>query len=105
MLAGIARDVRKQYSRLIETLFAIGEADHARACATLAVRHGVWKDPLQRPADFDGRLPQLPLYDPARFWFVPYLEQHFPTIRDEVLSVTARSLDGFSAVDEPLVDS
>jgi aspartate beta-hydroxylase len=95
--------IRKQYAGLIDALAATGQTAQARACAELAARHGVWKHPLQRPTAFDPSLPQTPLYDPAQFWFVAYLEQQFPVIRDEVSAVVDPRQAGFSPVDEPLV--
>jgi aspartate beta-hydroxylase len=97
--------VTAQYSALIEALMARGEDAHARECAALAVRHGVWKHPLQRPSNFDPTLPQRPLHDPGRFWFVPYLESCSPLIREEVLRVTEGRAGGFLSAGnhEPLV--
>ncbi|MGH9348305.1 MAG: aspartyl/asparaginyl beta-hydroxylase domain-containing protein [Vicinamibacterales bacterium] len=107
MATDTARTVTRQYSALIEALMAFGDDAQARECATLAVRHGVWKDPLQRPSHFDPTLPQQPLYDPARFWFVPYLEGHAAAIRDEVRRVTEEGYDRLSSAGshEPLVGS
>jgi aspartyl/asparaginyl beta-hydroxylase (cupin superfamily) len=100
------RDLRRHYSSLIESLMASGDEPQARECAALAVRHGLWKDPWQRPVLFDPRLPQVPVYDDlSRFWFSSYLQQHFLTMREELLEVTRRTSAGFEAVDRhaPLV--
>ena len=95
--------LRKEYSRLIDALLVMGDRAQAQACAELAVQNGVWRHPQQRPTDFHESLPQLPLYDTADLWFVRYLEDQFPIIRDEVLRVVEPSAEGFSPVEEPLV--
>lgn len=105
MMSDVATDLRTRYASLIGALMAVGESGHARECAELAVRHGIWKHPLQRPTNFDPALPQTPVYSAERFWFCEYLESHSATIREEVLRVVERSHDGFSPVDEPLVAS
>jgi aspartyl/asparaginyl beta-hydroxylase (cupin superfamily) len=103
MSSPFTQDLRTQYARLIEMLMASGGLSDARECAQMAVRQGLWKDPLQRPTDFDDTLPAEPLLDPSRFWFVSHLEKEFATIRDEVARVVDPRRSGFSEVEEPLV--
>ena len=95
--------LREHYSSLIKALLAIGDRDQAKTCAELAVKNGVWKDSRQRPVTFDPTLPQKPIYDAAGLWFVPYLEEQYPIICDEVLRVVEPRRAGFSPVEEPLV--
>jgi aspartate beta-hydroxylase len=95
--------LREQYTALIKTLMAIGDGHQAYKCAQLAVESGVWKDPLQRPIVFDPTLPQRPVYDSSKLWFVSYLENQYPAIRDEVLHVVNPYSGGFSPVEDPLL--
>jgi aspartate beta-hydroxylase len=97
------RQVRKQYGSLIDSLLMYGDAAQARACADVAVAHGIWHHPLQRPVEFDARLPPVPVYEPAAFWFTSYLEERYAVIRDEVLRIVDPASEGFSPVEEPLV--
>ena len=103
MTGDFMEQVRTRYAAVVDLLLALGATDHARECAELAARRGVWKDALQRPTSYDDTLPTTPLYPPADFWFVRYLEERFETIRDEVLAVVDPHQAGFSRVEEPLV--
>lgn len=58
---------------------------------------------MQRPVNYFSSLAPVPIYDPAEFWFVRFLEQNFETIKEEVLSVMKSGGGGFSPVEEPLV--
>ena len=95
--------LRPLYAQLIDQLAARGLADPSRDCARLAVQHGIWRDPLQRPTHFEADLAGNPLPDPQQFWIVHYLEEHYPTIRAELDRVIHPQQAGFSAVEEPLL--
>ena len=79
----IAR-ARVGFSGLVDTWMLGGQEAAARACAALAVRQGVWTDPLQRARDYVPGLEAQPVHDPARFWFTGYLEEQYPLIRAEI---------------------
>ena|SRR5579864_6685767 len=103
MSANTIQNLREQYAALTKTLLAIGDREQAYACAEIAVKNGIWKDVRQRPSTFSPLLPQKPIYGAASLWFVPFLENHYPIIRDEVMRVVDPSREGFSPVEEPLV--
>ena len=103
MSANMMLKLREHYASLIKTLLSIGDRDHAYDCAQLAVRRGIWKDARQRPVAFNPALPQKPVYDASNLWFVPYLEEQYPTILNEVLSVVSSRFEGFSPVEDPLI--
>jgi aspartate beta-hydroxylase len=103
MSVNTIQNLREQYAALTKVLLAIGDREQAYACAEIAVKYGIWKDVRQRPSTFNPALPQKTIYDAAGLWFVPYLESHYPIIRDEVIHVADPSREGFSPVEEPLV--
>lgn len=80
----IQQIARNNFSSLIDTWHASGAAEKARQCAELAVRQGIWGDPLQRDRDHVAGLTARPWHDPAQFWFVAFLEENFPQIQEEI---------------------
>lgn len=80
---------RGAWTTLIDSLAARGEHDMARELCETAVRHGVWKDPLQRPVlHYVPTAPAIPILDAGAFWFTPFLEDAYPRIRAEVDAMT-----------------
>ncbi|KAJ8599487.1 hypothetical protein CTAYLR_010440 [Chrysophaeum taylorii] len=68
-------------------LIAATEDNTAEAVAAAAIRNDVaWSDPRQRPQFWFPGLRATPWWDPALFWFVPYLERNVGTIRAEWLA-------------------
>ncbi|NDI46768.1 aspartyl/asparaginyl beta-hydroxylase domain-containing protein [Goekera deserti] len=110
LLGGADVEVRRRYAELVDVLLREGRGEAARSVADLAVSHGVWSHPLQRPVDFHPGLEPRPVYDATQMWFVAHLESWFPAIRAEV---DARLRDagspdgsaGFAPVDEPLLSA
>jgi hypothetical protein len=80
----VTRQARVGYGSLIDVWHLGGHREAARECAALAVRQGVWTDPLQRARDHVPGLDARPLHDPADFWFTAYLEEQYPLIRAEI---------------------
>lgn len=109
-MAGSARtrqheQTRRRYADLIDACLAEGDPEAAAECARLAVEQGVWRDPLQRPAHYLPSLDPVPVHDPDNFWFVPYLEENYPLIREELERAHGVDDDGFLPVEEPLLDT
>jgi aspartate beta-hydroxylase len=96
-------EIRHRYSGLIDALNRLGRTDEARRCALLAVEQGLWRDPLQRPLEYDASLPPEPVHSPEGFWFVDLLESNAGRIRAELDAVTEPGAGGFLPVEEPLV--
>lgn len=96
--------LRKLYAELIDTLVAGGSLAQARACAELAVQHGVWRYPFQRPLAYFDSLPLLTTFDRRKLWIAGYLEQHAQEIRAEIGQVSHPEAAGFKPVEESLVD-
>lgn len=94
---------RALYADLITSLMAAGRREQAMECAQLAVKQGIWNDPLQRPLHFVPSLPAVPSYDRRRFPVTSYLERHFAAIREEVIRVSDPRASGFTPVEEPLL--
>jgi aspartate beta-hydroxylase len=96
-------EVRDGYAQLIDSLFRRDRPDAAREVAGLAVAQGLWKDPLQRPVDYEPSGSDRAVHDPASFWFVEHLRAAQPRIRAEIDAVAGPDGAGFAAVEEPLV--
>jgi aspartate beta-hydroxylase len=94
---------RSIYSVLIRELVNAGRVEEAYECAGLAVKHGVWAHPQQRPRHFVRALPPRPTYEPQQFPEVRYLEAHYPAIRAEVDRVIDPRACGFTSVDSAVV--
>ncbi|WP_146605807.1 aspartyl/asparaginyl beta-hydroxylase domain-containing protein [Micromonospora craterilacus] len=89
----ILQTARRYYGNLIDAWHYGGRPEEARACADLAVEQGVWEHPLQRAREHVPGLRATPLHDPDDFWFVGYLEEHYPQIRAEIEQVLDRPAD------------
>jgi aspartyl/asparaginyl beta-hydroxylase (cupin superfamily) len=87
---------RRAYAELIDTWNFADRPDKARECAELAVKHGIWDRPLQRPREYLSGLGTVPIYDAADFWFTEHLERNADRIRAEVESVLASPVDLFT---------
>jgi aspartate beta-hydroxylase len=97
-----AADVRLAFAQLIDSLASKGKASLSRELAEIAVKHRIWNEPMQRPHQhFVRSIKGSPLVDTSEFWFVPYLEQHFEGILQEVNAVRDPKDSGFTAVDGP----
>lgn len=96
--------IRRGYSELIGALQSAGRSDEADQCASMAVEHGLWRDPRQRPVSYVPSIAPVPVHDPATFWFVRYLEESYPLIRAEIDAVIDPGRDGFLPVEEPLLN-
>jgi aspartate beta-hydroxylase len=101
----ISAEVRQHYVGLIDALARAGQDELAGECARLAVEQGAWADPLQRPVEYVPGASARPVYDPADYWFVPYLEASYEKILAEVTDTTDPAGRGFAPVTEPLVGS
>jgi aspartyl/asparaginyl beta-hydroxylase (cupin superfamily) len=91
--AYITQMVRRYYGNLIDAWNYAGRTEEARECAALAVRQGVWEDPLQRARDYLPGLSNQPVHDASQFWFVGHLEERYPQIRAEIEEVVASGDD------------
>jgi aspartyl/asparaginyl beta-hydroxylase (cupin superfamily) len=91
--AYITQMVRRYYGNLIDAWNFAGRTDEARECAALAVRQGVWDDPLQRARDYLPGLSNQPVHDPSKFWFIGHLEERYPQIRAEIEQVVESGND------------
>ncbi|MEU6189627.1 aspartyl/asparaginyl beta-hydroxylase domain-containing protein [Nocardia sp. NPDC047038] len=96
--------VRAHYSALISAMQEHGDHEAAGELADLAVRQGIWRDVEQRPVHYLPELDPHPVFDPSRFWFTAYLEEHAERISAEVDAVTAAGSAGFLPVEEPLLE-
>jgi aspartate beta-hydroxylase len=95
-------EVRLKFAQLIDALVSKGKGALSREVADIAVKHGIWNDPMQRPHQhFVRSIKGAPLVDPSEFWFIPYLEQNFTGILREVEAVQDPERYGFTAVDGP----
>lgn len=102
---GDLRKVRTLWRDLIDLYVSLGQPNHARSCAQVAVAQGVWADPAQRPIDYDPNIRPVAVLDPQTFEVCHYLEAHFDAIQAEVARVTSShgAAAGYFAVHEPLV--
>jgi aspartyl/asparaginyl beta-hydroxylase (cupin superfamily) len=89
----ITQMVRRYFGNLIDAWHYAGRPDVARECADLAVRQGVWTDPLQRAREYIPGLTAQPVHDPSQFWFTGYLEEQYPLIRAELDQVLGSAAD------------
>nr|AGS49674.1 RIKEN cDNA A830007L07 [uncultured bacterium esnapd14] len=89
----LMQSVRRYYCNLIDAWHYGGRTGDAHAFAELAVAQGVWDHPMQRAREHVPGLDARALHDPERFWFVAYLEQHYPQIRAEIEQVLDTSID------------
>ena len=80
----LVRRARVGYGSLVDTWMLAENEPAARECAALAVKQGVWPEPMQRARDHVPGLTARPLHDPTGFWFTGYLEEHYPLIRAEI---------------------
>lgn len=97
-----APDVRLAFAQLIDSLASKGKRALSTELAEIAVKHGIWNDPMQRPHQhFVRGIKGTPLIDMSEFWFVPYLEQNYEGILREVNAVKDPKDYGFTAVDGP----
>ena len=99
------RRARILWRDLIDFYNSVGRSDLARSCTQLAVANGLWKDPSQRPIEYDPGIEASPVLDPAAFDVCRYLETNFAAIKAEVDHVAASQgvADGYVPVHEPLV--
>jgi aspartate beta-hydroxylase len=104
MTANLSK-LRKMSAGLINALIKADQKELADGLITLAVQHGMWKDPAQRPEDYSPALKARPVHDAKGFRIVEYLEKNFQTIRDEVSAVTDPVKGGFRPVEEPLANT
>lgn len=97
---------RIHYFNLVDALLGLGEIERAKQCCLLAVRHGVWRAPLQTPKHFLYSVPDKPIHDKRQFPFVKFLEDHYRTIRSEIDAIMDPAARGFRPVkEEDLVGS
>lgn len=101
---GITTEIRRHYARLVDAMIRDGRRDLATAAAELAVRQGVWGNPLQRPVEYLPHGGDRPVYEAEQFWFTVHLQSCYPQIRAEVDAVTDPAGQGFLPVEEPLLD-
>jgi aspartate beta-hydroxylase len=95
---------RVPWTTLIDAAAARGQTDMARELSEIAVRHGVWSDPLQRPSlHFVASAPAVPILDARAFWFTPLVEEAAPRIRAEVDRVTDPTRFGFMPVEQQIL--
>jgi aspartyl/asparaginyl beta-hydroxylase (cupin superfamily) len=87
------QSLRRYYGSLIDAWNYSGRVEEARECAEMAVRQGVWTDPLQRAREHLPGLSAQPLHDPGEFWFAAYLEEHYEQFRDEICGVLDTPID------------
>lgn len=80
----IDRVGRTNFALLIDAWTAFGAPDRAREVAELAVRQGLWEDPLQRDRDHVAGLAARPVHDVEDFWFGAQLEERWPALRAEI---------------------
>jgi aspartate beta-hydroxylase len=99
------RRVRTLWRDLIDLYVSLGKPELARSCAQLAVAQGIWRDPAQRPIEYDSGIKPVAVLDPQAFEVCRYLENHFDAIKTELSRVTAThgTAAGYFAVHEPLV--
>lgn len=90
--------IRQLYAEVIMSLNAAERSEEALECARLAVKHGIWQEPTQRPVHYLPYLPARPTYDPQQFWLTGYLEEHCPTIKAEVDALLGSQVEGFKPV-------
>ncbi|MFC5288464.1 aspartyl/asparaginyl beta-hydroxylase domain-containing protein [Actinokineospora guangxiensis] len=69
---------------LIDAWVDAGEPDRAREVAELAVRQGLWEQPMQRPRDHVAGLAARPVHDAGDFWFSHPLQERGPALRAEI---------------------
>lgn len=89
----LIQSVRRHYANLIDAWHYGGRTADAHAFAELAVAQGVWDHPMQRAREHVSGLEALALHDPRRFWFIAYLEEHYPQIRAEIERVLDTAVD------------
>jgi aspartyl/asparaginyl beta-hydroxylase (cupin superfamily) len=85
--------IRRHYGSVIDAWNYCGHTNRAQECAELAVRQGVWSNPLQRPKEQVAGLPATPVHDPAGFGFISYLEKHYVDFRAEIEQVLDTPID------------
>jgi aspartyl/asparaginyl beta-hydroxylase len=102
---GELRRVRSLWRDLIDLYVSRGEPKLAHSCAQLAVSQGVWRDPAQRPIEYDPSIKPVAVLEPRAFEVCRYLESHFEAIKAEIDRVTSSrgAAAGYFAVHEPLV--
>lgn len=81
---GNLEHIRELYAELVEAWLHSNEEQRARECARNAVLNGIWKDPFQRPKQYERRLTPRPVHDPKRFCEVSMLEEAAAVISREV---------------------
>jgi aspartyl/asparaginyl beta-hydroxylase (cupin superfamily) len=89
----ILQTARRYYGNLIDAWHYGGRTEDAWACAELAVKQGVWAHPMQRAREYVPGLDARPLHEPAQFWFIASLEEHYPQIRAEIEHVLDSTVD------------
>jgi hypothetical protein len=95
---------RGPWTSLIEALMVMGEPELARELCEVAVRHGVWRDPQQRPAlRFVPDAPAVPIHDADAFWFTELLEGRYPRIRTEIQRVERPEPSGAMPVEQSIL--
>ncbi len=99
------RRVRERYRELIDVCNAAGRADLTRDCLEVAIRHGLWGDPAQRPLDYHPGLVPQPVYEAGLFPVCRYLEEHCPIIQSELTTCLEQAVVAFHPVEEPLVST
>jgi aspartyl/asparaginyl beta-hydroxylase (cupin superfamily) len=83
----ITQMARRHFGNIIDVWNYGGRTDAARECAELAVKQGVWPNPLQRAREFVPGLESKPVHDSSSLWFTGYLEEQYPQIRAEIEAV------------------
>lgn len=99
------RTIRERCRELIDYCNGAELTDLARDCIDVAIRHGLWNDPAQRPIDFDPRLSPQPVYEAEQFPVCRYLELHCRIIQAELVARESGSEAAFLPVEEPLVSA
>lgn len=100
-----SRRARELYRDLIDFYRRETQPSRAAECVEMAIRHGLWHDPAQRPIDYQPGLLARPVHDASLFPVCSFLEAGFATIRKDLAVLQDQGCAGFFPVEEPLLNS
>lgn len=99
------RRARELCRDLIEFYRREMQPAHAAECVEMAIRHGLWREPAQRPIDYQPGLLARPVHDASLFPVCRFLEAEFATMRKDLVILEDQACGGFFPVEEPLLNS